>query len=48
MRPKLADGTNKVCIDRDTFSGDAQNRGKNPSLQEKKHQYLDRYFKRVK
>ena len=32
----------------DTFSGDAQNKGKNPSLQEKKHQYLDRYFKRVK
>ena len=32
----------------DTFSGDAQNKGKNPSLQEKKHQCLDRYFKRVK
>ena len=32
----------------DTFSGDTQNKGKNPSLQEKKHQYLDRYFKSVK
>ena len=31
----------------DIFSGEAQNKGKNPSLQEKNHQYLDRYFKSV-
>ena len=31
----------------DIFSGEAQKKGKNPSLQEKNHQYLDRYFESV-